>query len=136
MPGHSSFSASLQQFISSLITGRALPSTSCVGLCLLPTQVALNLISGRRPGDRTFHPVMPWVLNFSALPAELSKAVVSSGLTDTVVWSGFTETVTESAASSDVAETGGGECVGLAVCECGGGGRRNNGLGNHSFCRC
>eukprot|EP00955_Chlamydomonas_euryale_P039272 351342-Chlamydomonas_euryale.AAC.9 len=39
------------------------------------TQVALNLLAGRRPGDRTFHVLMPWVLDFSTPPHQLVPAL-------------------------------------------------------------
>lgn len=32
--------------------------------------VSLNLLACRRPRDRTFHPIMPWVIDFSCLPPE------------------------------------------------------------------
>ncbi|CAM8986013.1 unnamed protein product [Rhodiola kirilowii] len=34
----------------------------------------LNKLAGRRWGDHTFHPVMPWVIDFSSKPAEDSDA--------------------------------------------------------------
>lgn len=59
----------VEQFLSLLVL---------VALFPLPLQVsnfdylvALNLLGGRRPGDPTFHPFLPWVMDFSALPREL-----------------------------------------------------------------
>lgn len=36
--------------------------------------LVLNRLAGRRWGDHTFHPVMPWVIDFSTLPDESSDA--------------------------------------------------------------
>ncbi|XP_010276538.1 PREDICTED: protein GFS12 isoform X2 [Nelumbo nucifera] len=36
--------------------------------------LVLNRIAGRRWGDHTFHPVMPWVIDFSVKPDENSEA--------------------------------------------------------------
>ncbi|XP_031384757.1 protein GFS12 isoform X2 [Punica granatum] len=36
--------------------------------------LVLNKLAGRRWGDHTFHPVMPWVIDFSTLPDENSDA--------------------------------------------------------------
>lgn len=36
--------------------------------------LVLNRLAGRRWGDHTFHPVMPWVIDFSTLPDENSDA--------------------------------------------------------------
>ena len=50
--------------------------------------VALNLMACRRPRDRSFHPIMPWVLDFSCLPQELHcKFVTDCNSQPVTTWS-------------------------------------------------